>query len=36
MNIDIDLVKSRLHKVRQKLINKISKVIERWKHWKSW
>ncbi len=28
MNIDIDLVKSRLYKVRQKLINKISKIIE--------
>lgn len=27
MNIDIDLVKSRLHKVRQKLINKISKLV---------
>jgi len=27
MNIDIDLVKSRLYKVRQKLINKISKLI---------
>lgn len=28
MNIDIDLVKSRLYKVRQKLIGKISKIIE--------
>lgn len=27
MNIDIDLVKSRLYKVRQKLINKISKLV---------
>lgn len=35
MNIDIDLVKSRLYKVRQKLIGKISKIIEHWKHRKS-
>jgi RNA polymerase sigma-70 factor (ECF subfamily) len=27
MNIDQDLVKSRLHKTRQKLINKLSKVV---------
>ena len=27
MNIDVDLVKSRLYKVRQKLINKISKLV---------
>ncbi len=27
MNIDIDLVKSRLHKVRRKMINRISKII---------
>lgn len=27
MNIDVDLVKSRLHKVRKKIIERISKII---------
>ena len=28
MSIDVELVKSRLFKVRQKLINKLSKIVE--------